>query len=151
MPISENDRGALRREQSGLTLLELLITLSILSLAAGVIVSAINTRSPRYAVHQTAEQLVADLKRARLEAQKTNEPVSVLFADTYYEISGSDLRRTPPNGVEIRLTGADEDAITFSTAFAHPGGKITIEKGKASAVVVVHPITGKVGRIDQEG
>ena len=148
MRIFERNRPAIRQQQVGLTLLELLITLSILSLAAGVTVSAINARSPRYAVHQTAEQLVTDLKRARLEAQKTGKAVSVRFADNQYEVSAWELQRTPPHGVSIRLSGADQDVIAFSSVFAHLGGEVRIEKGNASAVVIVRPITGKVARID---
>lgn len=135
-----------RSRQHGVTLIELLITLSVLSLGALISASSINAALPQRAVHQTAEQLVTDLKRARLIAQKTSEAVSLSVSANGYAIDSIDLHRKFSNGVTFELNAAGE--IAFSHSFANLGGKITIRKSNRYAVILVQPITGKIERIE---
>lgn len=64
-----------RRDREGFTLVELMMTVAIIGLAAGAVVVAIP--DPRPAVGAEAERFGARLTRAREEAVLTNRPVAV--------------------------------------------------------------------------
>jgi prepilin-type N-terminal cleavage/methylation domain-containing protein len=149
MPTSAKDKDALaRRRQSGVTLIELLVTLSILSMGALIAANAVNNRLPQQTVNQIAERLVADLKRARLYAQQTGDAVTVHFTADEYSSGALAIGRILPSGMSMGFGKADDAIVEFSSSFAHSGSEIRIQKGRASAVVLVHPITGKIERID---
>jgi prepilin-type N-terminal cleavage/methylation domain-containing protein len=145
MPISARSKTEQRKSlQHGLTLIELLITLSILSLGALIAAGGINRALPQRAVDFAAEQLVSDLKRARLEAKKTGAPVTVSFSADGYAAPGL-FDRNFDNGVALQLDGNSGD-IVFDLNFASLGGAVTLGKGRRQAIVKVHAITGKVER-----
>ncbi len=73
------DRGSGR---SGFTLVELLITVAIIGLAAGAVVLAVP--DPRPSVAQDAERFAARLSRAREESILSNRPVAVEATQTGY-------------------------------------------------------------------
>ena len=145
MPTSTRSKPELRkRRQQGLTLIELLITLSILSLGALIAAGGRNRALPQRTVDFAAEQLVSDLKRARLEAQKSGAPVTVRFAQSGYAASGL-FDRDFGDGVTLQLDG-DRGDIVFDWNFASLGGAVMLKKGRRQAIVKVHAITGKVER-----
>jgi|GEM_PF-6326713 len=145
MQTSENYK---RLRQRGLTLVELLLMLSIMSLAILISASAINARSPRLAIDQAAEQLVTDLKRARLKAQESGERVAVTRSDAGYLISTLNLDRQFRNDLNIEWLANSVDGIVFAGQFANPGGRIEITKSGRRAIILVHAITGKIERIE---
>ncbi len=134
--------------QRGLTLVELLFVLSIFSFTTLIAASAINTRSPRLVIDQTAEQLVTDLKRARLEAQQSGERVAVMRSDAGYLISSLNLDRRFQRDLNIEWATNSVEGIVFADQFANPGGRIEIAKNRRRAVILVHAITGKIERIE---
>ncbi len=136
------------RAQLGLTLVELLLALSILSLGALISASAINARSPRLAIDQTAEQVVTDLKRARLHAQETGEKVSVTPLDDGYIVSELALTRLLRSDLDVKWMSNSIEGIIFAERFANPGGRIEISKNGHSAVIRIHAITGKIERVE---
>lgn len=145
MPTSARNK---QQRQQGLTLFELLVALSILSLSVLVSANAFRAFSPRIAVDQAAEQLVADLKRARLHARQTGERVAISPTETGYEISSLQLTRTLRNDLVASWRSDAEGVVAFTQRFANLGGRVEIRKGNRRAVVLVHPITGKVERVE---
>jgi len=137
-----------RPHQRGFTLVELLFVLSIFSFATLIAASAINARSPRLIIDQTAEQLVTDLKRARLEAQQSGERVAVARSDAGYMISNLNLNRRFRGDLAIDWATNSVEGIVFADQFANPGGRIEITKNQRRAVILVHAITGKIERIE---
>ncbi len=137
-----------RLHQRGFTLIELLIVLSIFSFTTLIAASAINARSPRLVIDQTAEQLVTDLKRARLEAQQSGERIAVARSDTGYMISSLNLDRRFRGDLTIDWATNAVEGIVFADQFANPGGRIEITKSRRRAVILVHAITGKIERIE---
>jgi prepilin-type N-terminal cleavage/methylation domain-containing protein len=137
-----------RLHQCGFTLIELLIVLSIFSFATLIAASAINARSPRLVIDQTAEQLVTDLKRARLEAQQSGERIAVARSDAGYMISSLNLDRRFRGDLTIDWATNSVEGIVFADQFANPGGRIEITKSRRRAVILVHAITGKIERIE---
>jgi len=74
--------------RAGFTLVELMMTLVVIGLAAGAVVLA--TPDPRPAVGETAERFAARLVRAREEAILTNRLVAVSTDAGGYEFAGFD-------------------------------------------------------------
>jgi general secretion pathway protein H len=66
---------ARRARRAGFTLVELLMTVAIIGLAAGAVV--LSVPDPRPSVAEDAERFAARLSRAREEAVLTNRPVAV--------------------------------------------------------------------------
>lgn len=84
-------------QRTGFTLVELMMTLVVIGLAAGAVV--LSMPDPRPAVGETAERFAARLVRAREEAILTNRIVAVSADASGYEFAGFD-------GAEwIHLTG----------------------------------------------
>lgn len=81
-------RAALRKGRAGFTLVELLMTVAILGLAAGAVV--LSMPDPRPAVGQEAERFAARLAAARDEAVLGNRPVAVEASTTGYVFSSFD-------------------------------------------------------------
>ncbi len=137
-----------RFHQRGFTLVELLFVLSIFSFATLIAASAINARSPRLVIDQTAEQLVTDLKRARLEAQASGDRITVTRSDMGYMISSLNLERRFRADLTIDWATNSVEGIVFADQFANPGGRIEITKNRRRAIILVHAITGKIERIE---
>lgn len=127
---------------AGFTLLEALLTLSILSLGALISASVINARSPRLHVSQAADQLVADLKRARLYADTRAVVVNMRAENGGYAIERLDIHRRFRKGLVVSWEGD----IAFAGGNVQPGAAVSIRERNASAVVRIYPVTGRIER-----
>lgn len=81
------ERGAARRgrDRQGFTLVELMMVVAILGLAAGAVV--LSVPDPRPSVAEDAERFAARLSRARDEAVLSNRPVAVEATPAGYGFS----------------------------------------------------------------
>lgn len=81
--------AGMRQQTSGFTLVELLVTLSLLAILAALAVPSFRSVLARRAVLAAAEAMVSDLRYARSEAIKRVTTVSVCRSDNGSTCSGS--------------------------------------------------------------
>lgn len=134
-----------KNTRAGFTLVELLMVVAILGLAAGAVVLAVP--DPRPAVGAEAERFAARLSRAREEAVLSNRPVAVEVTRTGYAFAAFDGRawsalNDGPFGPETWQTGtavAPEEGARFvfdPTGVAEPVVVTLARDGKRRTVSV---------------
>jgi general secretion pathway protein H len=98
MRTSATGRANARLRRAGFTLVELMVTITVIGLAAGAVV--LSMPDPRPAVGLEAEHFAARLARAREEAILINQPVAVEADAGGYRFSSFDgADWTPLTGV----------------------------------------------------
>jgi len=138
-----------RKRQGGLTLLELLIALALVALIATMAAGGFGASFPQIHVRLASEQLVADLKRARVEAGILGVPVPVVFNEAGYGVEVLDLERVLPPGVRIAIDDAivkveEGRELFLYPGFAANGHRIVLWKAGRRAEITVDPITSRV-------
>lgn len=129
--------------QQGVTLFELIIALVLIGLMALTVASGLRASSPHMAVKAAAGQLVADLKRARIEAE-TGENIAILFHEDGYDIASISIARKLPHGVRAIIEGGDGGAILMGEGFRFRPYHIQLIKGAARAGVRIDPVTRRI-------
>lgn len=80
-----NNRHAILRRQRGFTLVEIMVTLAVMAIAAALVSPAIMQMAPNMALKSAAQDLYSDLQRAKITAIKENTPAVVVFnASSYF-------------------------------------------------------------------
>ncbi len=143
---SATGRARTRATRSGFTLVELLMTVAIVGLAAGAVV--LSMPDPRPAVGQEAERLAARLIAARDEAVLSNRPIAVEATAAGYAFSTFDgavwspLREGPfkdetwQEGTVLSVPLEPARVIFDPTGTADPAALTLTREGGASTVVV---------------
>jgi general secretion pathway protein H len=143
-PIARGAEGD--RARQGFTLVELLMTVAILGLAAGAVV--LSMPDPRPGVGDEAERFAARLIAARDEAVLANRPVAVEVTAKGYALSAFDgatwspLAEGPLRGEawlegSIMKTDPDPARIVFDPTGAADAATVTLARdGRALTIVV---------------
>jgi hypothetical protein len=122
-----------------MTLLELAVVATI----AGIIVPRISSFREQMLVDSTAQGLARDIIRARGEALKRNESVSVTrLDDTAYKVRTERPRRLPPGLTFANTSVAEVRFAPFGLVSAGVG-TMTIKAGSTERRVIVRT-TGHV-------
>ncbi|MEO0612801.1 MAG: prepilin-type N-terminal cleavage/methylation domain-containing protein [Pseudomonadota bacterium] len=131
--------------QRGLTLVELLVTLAILS--SVIVGSGIAFRSvaPRWSLDQAKVQLLADLKRARINARGKETDLFLVPTRSGYKIVGLGTERHWPRRIEATWPDHDpETGIPLKTFPVEENVSFSISTGTQNTTITVERMTGRI-------
>jgi len=136
----------------GFTLLEALIVVLILSLAAMIGGLAISQTTDRAAVAKAEAQIIGAIASARSEARRSGSRRSVVFDldERRFQIEGAQIWQTLPKGVELSITSARElgtsrhPAIAFLGDGTNSGADITLLGSGYARRLRVEWLTGEI-------
>lgn len=131
------------RRESGFSLIEVMVALTIMALAAGAVVMTVG--SPGGTLAAQTDRLIASLAAARDSALAANRTVSVEISDAGYRtITHSQI--APPritemeawgDGVSIGVNGAMPAIVTFDPVGLTDGAEIELRRGERRDGVIV--------------
>jgi len=135
-----------RKHSPGLTVVELIIVMAIVTICLAIAMPDIATFSSGYKLKAAAREVATDLQLTRLLAVKENKNFQVIFGSNSYQvIRMSDgivakSRSFGPEYPDISLTNA---AITFDPRGLSNGSTVTVANTRGTKNVSVSP-TGRV-------
>ncbi|HYU11927.1 MAG TPA: GspH/FimT family pseudopilin [Stellaceae bacterium] len=141
-----------RSREAGFTLLELIVTLSILGLALALIVGFKPPWSGGLGLRGTAAELASGLRLARSEAILRNQSVAfeLDLAGHRYRVGSGTVRQLPRQLklALLTITGEQRDVaqgdIRFNPDGSSTGGRISVADGVRSIAVGVDWLSGRV-------
>lgn len=139
-----------KRLEAGFSLMELLVALTILALAMGVVSLSVSRRSPTFEMRKAVSETVNLVREARTAAQSSGRAERVEFDPKARRITGpGDASVHVPDGIETSLVSsalAVPLAIVFFPDGSSTGGKLTFEIPGRRETVTVDWLTSRVGR-----
>jgi general secretion pathway protein H len=144
--------GGRHCREAGFTLLELIVTLTILGLALTLIVGYKPPWSAGLGLRGTAAELASGLRLARSEAILRNQSIAfeLDLAGHRYRVGSGPVRQLPARLKLALLTVAGEQhyaaqgAIRFNPDGSSSGGRIEVADGGRSVAVGVDWLSGRV-------
>jgi general secretion pathway protein H len=141
-----------RGREAGFTLLELIVTLTILGLALALIVGYKPPWSSGLGLRGTAAELASGLRLARSEAILRNQSIAfeIDLAGHRYRVGGGAVRQLPTQLKLALLTVTGEQHyaaqgdIRFNPDGSSTGGRIEVADGARSIAVGVDWLSGRV-------
>ena len=138
--------------EAGFTLLELIVTLTILGLALALIVGYKPPWSSGLGLRGTAAELASGLRLARSEAILRNQAIAfeIDLAGHRYRVGQGAVRQLPAQLKLALLTVTGEQhyaaqgAIRFNPDGSSTGGRIEVADGARSIAVGVDWLSGRV-------
>ncbi len=82
------EEGGGRKDETGFSLLELLVVLGVMAVLAATAVPLLTDNIPRFQLKSAARVLLADFQRAKVEAVKRNCNVEIRFSPGVYNPAG---------------------------------------------------------------
>jgi general secretion pathway protein H len=143
-PCEPESAGPRHGREAGFTLLELIVTLSILGLALALIVGYKPPWSSGLGLRGTAAELASGLRLTRSEAILRNQSTAfeIDLAGHRYRVGSGAVRQL------LTVTGeqhyAAQGAIRFNPDGSSTGGRIEVADGARSIAVGVDWLSGRV-------
>lgn len=144
-------------DQKGVTLIELVSVLAIISIVSLIIVPRFNNVIAKYELEAAARMIASDLRLAQQMAVSKGEYYRIIFdttnKDRYQFVLATKIIKQVllPEGVQIDSTSFDGNTVIFGHSGApQPAGTITlIGRNGQFLFVIVAVATGRV-RISEE-
>jgi len=141
-----------RQRQEGFTLLEIVVTLTILGLAMVLVVGYKPPWSRGLGLRGTAAEIVSGLRAARSEAIVRNRPVSfeIDLNSHRFQIGSGPVRQLPMDLTMTLVTVASErrgsqlGGIRFNPDGSSTGGRLLLADGRHTIALGIDWLTGRV-------
>ena len=147
-----------RRLSAGVTLLELLVVLVIMAIAAAFVYPMFGgTGASTAELKSAARQVAAGLRMARSEALATRQETRVVLdlEQRTFRIDRDTYLHALPNQIDVKLFTAQSDlvndrvgAIRFFADGGSNGGRVTLASGSRKYDIDVDWLTGRVAILD---
>jgi len=140
-------------EESGFSLLELIVALAIAALLFALVMPTDSRRRGRIELASSAREVAAALRLSRSQAIAMNRPMAVVVdvENESYRVSSASAPRAFPHGSQITLYTTEDQkltrgagAIRFYPDGSSTGGGIGISLGQDQYAVLVDWLTGSV-------
>lgn len=139
---------------AGFTLIEMIVVLIVLGLAAGLVIARGPMRSPRLAMRAAATDLIQGLRLTRARAIATDRPALFTLDTLNHTWQAADASpQTLPTGIVpslLTVTGqarGETGAVAFNPDGSASGGRITLTEGDMRLVIGIDWLTGRAGLI----
>ena len=136
MPIYRKDEM-----QAGLTLLELLITLLIISTVAALVTFNVANMAPKNRLHQADTAVTRLLIQARNLAQTRGHPISVRIKSNNLTVDAANIDLSVHPSVEV--ASDVEQLVVFEDGSAS-GAQLRLSTNGLSREITVEPFTGRI-------
>jgi type IV fimbrial biogenesis protein FimT len=141
---------------SGFTLIELIVTIGLFGILATIMVPAFFAWRPNYELRRAARDLYANMQLAKIEAIKTNQPITVTFSTVNQNYSfpfRGNVQTTTLSNYDNRIVfgfGAvnqDWDNINIAQAVTYAGSQVVFSpRGTCGSQGAVYLTNGN-GRV----
>lgn len=133
----------------GFTLLELILTLSVLALAMGLAVPAIGRTTETIRARADVAAFTALLRHAREQAITTRQRLSVVVDPVAHNVTiasneGVKETRTLASRVNVEANPPPALTVGFDPVGTSSGGEFRLTSGPARYRVTIEPVTGRV-------
>lgn len=136
--------------ESGFSLMELMVALTILALAMTVVSMGLTRRSPGFELRRAAADVTALMREARASAREQNRAIEVVFRadERRFETSGG--RSVDVSG-QIRASlvssaAAGQPGVIFLPDGSSTGGQVTLEVSGVAERIEVDWLTSRIER-----
>lgn len=126
----------------GMTLVELLVVLSLLSLFTLISGAWLKGSLPSLTTKQAVHQLQQDLSEARLSSLLSGESVIILITEDEYTIPQMSITQSLPKGVMLSVSGAIP--IQFTNGLPNDGFDLKLHHGTTTRNIKITPLTGRI-------
>lgn len=147
MPISR----AIDDGSAGFSLVEILVALVVLAMAASLVGISLAGRSQAWQLDRAGQTLSDDLRRARLTARTRGVPVVIEIRPGGYAIESLGLERTWPDALEARWQVIEPARVREpvrlvlpAQRFAMPRVDIQLVNPTGEIRITMDPVTGQV-------
>jgi prepilin-type N-terminal cleavage/methylation domain-containing protein len=132
------------RNESGLTLFELMVVLGIMAILASVAVPGFLGWLPKYRMRSAADDVLSTLQYAKLRAVRENDIVAVTLqpVNDSYQVSldngaGAQVKSgRMPAGIDLQSTDFPGDVVRFTRrGFPFVGGNIVVANGTGTRTI----------------
>jgi len=147
-----------RLKKSGFSLLELVLVIGIITVAAGMAAPRFANATMRYRVEMTARRIAADLSLAQSWAKTSSKSQTVAFdlAGAKYRMTGIRTLDNRSSNYEVNLRGDPHLVTLVSASFGgdpnvifdaygapDSGGTVVIQANGTQKTITLAPYTGK--------
>lgn len=148
-----------KKQNSGFTLIEILIVLVLAVLIMGVVVPRFSSGTAAIQFRSATKEIASGLRYIRMQAVTKNQETEFIFNldENYYQLSDREKKYPIPDDITVTIySAANQDRqnqqgdIRFFPDGSSTGGRITLEIEEQKRFIDINWLTGQVEISDPE-